>query len=124
VRPLVVVAVDEKTESAIAVREIRKYRAREKFLPQRLPESLYFSQRLRMLRPALDVPDAISPKLLLECRLATPHRVLPPLVRQDLLRRSVLRDRTRQRFQHQFPALVMRQRPPHDEARMVVHEGA
>jgi hypothetical protein len=118
-----VVAVDEETQSTVAVREIRKHRAREKFLPQRFPESLYLPQRLRMLRPALDVPDAVAPKLLLECRLPAPHRVLPPLVRQDLLRRSVLRHRARQRLHHQFPALVMRQRPAHDETRMVIHEG-
>jgi hypothetical protein len=77
-----------------------------------------------MLRPTLDVPYPLPPQFLLELRLSSPHRVLSPLVRQDLLRHPVLRDRTRQRLQHQLRLLVMQQRPPDDESRVVVHEGA
>ncbi len=77
-----------------------------------------------MLRPALHMPDALTPELLLEVRLPPPGRVLPALVRQHLLRRAVRRHPTRQRLQHQLAPLMVRQRMADHIARVVVHESA
>jgi hypothetical protein len=123
VRTLEVVRVHEESEASFAVREVGKHRPTQEFLPQCLPESLHLAQRLRMLRPALDVPNALPTKLLLEVRLPTPRRVLAPLVRQDLLRCPVRRDAAGQCLHHQHRPLMVRERPRHDEARVVIHEG-
>jgi hypothetical protein len=123
VRALEVVRVDVQPESTLAVGVVAEDRAREKLLPQRLPEALHLAQRLRVLRPALDVTDALTPQLLLEVRLAAPRRVLPPLVGQDLARRPPRRDGSLQRLHHQARSLVVRHRPAHQKARVVVHEG-
>ena len=60
-RPLEVVAVDEKREPLLAVSKIRENRLRQKLFPQRLPKPLRLAHRLRMLRPALDVPNPLPP---------------------------------------------------------------
>jgi len=91
VRPLEVVGVHEEADATLAVREVREDRARQELVPQSLPEALDLPQGLRVLGPALHVPDPFSPQLLLEFRLAAPGRVLPTLVGQDLLRRPVRR---------------------------------
>jgi len=122
VRPLEVVAVDEEPQPLLAIREIRKDRLRQKLVPQRLPKPLRLAHRLRMLRPTLDVPDALPPQLPLEFRLPAPRRVLPTLVRQDLLGRPVRRYPARHRLHHQVPPLMVRQDMRHHEARVVVHE--
>src|SRR5205814_5929976 len=101
-----VVGLDEEADPPLAVLEVREDRPREKLLPQRLPEALDLAQRLRMVRPALDVPDALAAQLFLEIRVTAPGHVLAPLVRQHLPRSAVLRDPTSQRFQHQRRALV------------------
>jgi len=123
VRPLEVVRVHEEPQPPLAVGVVGKHRAAQKLLPERLPEALHLAQRLRVLRTALDVTDPLTPQLLLEVRLAAPRRVLTSLVREDLLRRAVGGDAERERLHHQRRPLVVRQRPRHDEARVVVHEG-
>jgi hypothetical protein len=123
VRPLEVVRVDVQTKPTLAVGVVAEDRTTQKLLPQRLPETLHLAQRLRVLRPALDVRDALTTKLLLEVRLAAPRRVLAPLVGEDLARRAPRRDRALQCLHHQRRALVVRHRPAHHEARVVVHEG-
>ncbi len=45
-----------------------------------------------MVRPALDVPDAVAAKFLLEPRLTAPGGVLTPLVGQNLARRAIVGD--------------------------------
>jgi hypothetical protein len=122
VRPLEVVALDEKPEAPLTVGEVREDRAAQKLLPQGLPEALDLAERLGVLRPTFDVPDAVLPQPLLEERLAAPGCVLPTLVGQHLLRRPVGSDAALQRFEHQRPLLVVRQHEAHQEARMVVHE--
>jgi hypothetical protein len=121
-RPAKVVRLHEEAHPPLAVFEIRKYGPRQKLLPQRLPETLDLAERLRMMRPALDVVDSLSPQLLLEFSLPAPRRVLPPLVRQHLPRRAVIRYRPRQRFHHQRRFLVMRHHQRDQVARVVVHE--
>jgi hypothetical protein len=61
VRALKVVGVHEESETTLAVGVVSKHRPAEKLLPERLPESLHLAQRLRVLRPALDVSDALAP---------------------------------------------------------------
>ena len=123
VRTPEVVGLDEEGDAALAIVEVREDRPREKLLPQGLPEALDLAQGLRVVRPALDVPDALTAQLLLEVGVATPRHVLTPLVREDLPWRAVLRDPSRQRFQHQGRPLVVRQHQRHKVARVVVHEG-
>jgi hypothetical protein len=124
VRATEVVGLDVQIHPPLAVPKVRKYRPRQELLPQRLPETLDLALRLRMVRTALDVTDALAPQLLLEFRLATPRGVLPALVRQDLTRRSVVRDAARERFQHQARALVMRQHQGHDVPGVVVQKSS
>ncbi len=117
-----VVGVDEEAEPLRAIGVVREDGAGEKLVPQRLPEALHLADGLRVLRPALDVPDAIASQLALEVRLAPPRRVLPALVGEDLLRSAVGGEAPGERLHHQLRALVVRQRVRDDEARVVVHE--
>lgn len=121
-RPLEVVALDEERDALVAVGEVGKHRPRQKLVPERLPESLDFAHRLRMLRPALHVPNAVEPQLLLEVRFAAPRRVLPALVGQHLLRLAVRRDAALEGLHHELRLLMVREVMRHDEARVVVHE--
>jgi hypothetical protein len=123
VRPLEVVTLDEESQPPLAIRKVREDRAAEKLVPQRLPEALDLSECLGMLRPALDVPDPILPQPLLEEGLASPRRVLSPLVGQDLLRHTEACDSSLERLEDQRPLLMVRQDEAHEEARVVVHEG-
>ncbi len=118
-----VVGLDVETHTPLAVLEIREDRPRQELLPERLPEALDLPQRLRVVRPALDVTDALTLQLVLEVSGPPPSRVLPALVGEDLARRPVLRDRPRQGLQHQGAALVVRDDQGHEVARTVVHEG-
>jgi hypothetical protein len=123
VRTPEVVGLHEERDPPLAILEVGKDRAREKFLPQRLPEALDLAQRLRMVRPALDVTDALTTQLLLEVGVPAPGHVLTSLIRQHLPRRAVLGDAARQRLQDQRRPLVMRHHQGHQVARVVVHEG-
>jgi hypothetical protein len=122
VRALEVVVLDEETNAPLAIVEVRKDRPGEKLLPHRLPETLDLPAGLRMMRPALHVPDAIAAQLLLEVRRAAPGRVLPPLVGEDLPRRTVVGNPTRQRLHHQRALLVMRHRQTHQIPRVIVQK--
>jgi hypothetical protein len=120
---LEIVGIDEQAQPPRAVGEVGKHRAREKLLPQRLPEPLHLAQRLRVLRPALDVADTLAPQLLFELRRASPRGVLPAVVRQHLLGRAVFGDTVQQRLHHQTRLLVVPERVRDDEPRVVIHEG-
>jgi len=122
VRPLEVVAVDEEPEPLLTVCVVREDGLAQPLVPQRLPEALHLAERLRMLRAALHVTDAVATKLLLEVRLAPPRCVLPALVRQHLLGCTEGSERASERFHHERGPLVVRERPADDEARVVVHE--
>jgi hypothetical protein len=121
-RALEVVVLDIKRDAPLTVRKVREHGARQQLLPQRLPEALDLAAGLWMMRPALDVPDAVALEFGFELGVAAPARVLPALIGQDLARRAVLGDTTRQRLQHQGAALVMRQRQTHQISRVIVQE--
>jgi len=118
-----IVRLHEELEPPLAVGEVGEHRAREKFLPQRLPEALHLAERLRMLRTALDVADPFTTQLALEVRLAAPRRVLTALVGENFARVAVRRDAAPESLHHELGALVVRERVRDDEARVVVHEG-
>jgi hypothetical protein len=122
VRPLEVVVLHEERDSAESVCEVGKHGLAQKLLPQRLPEALDLPERLGVLRSTLAVRDAIPPQQLLELRLAAPRRVLPPLVGEHLARMAVLGDAALERLDDKARLVVMRHRPRHDVARVVVHE--
>ena len=121
-RPLEVVVLDKKPHPPLAVLEVREHRAREQLLPQRLPEPLDLPAGLRMMRPALHMLDAMTLQLRLELRTATPGGVLAALVGQDLPRRTVVGNATRQRLQHQYAPLVVCHRKTHQIPRVIVQE--
>jgi hypothetical protein len=108
VGPLEVVGIHEQPDSAGQIREVGKHRARQQLLPQRSPESFDLPQRLRVLRPTLDVDDPFTPELLLELRRAAPSGVLPTVIGEDLSRRAKGRDALVQRLHDQRGLLVMR----------------
>lgn len=122
VRTLKVVRVDEELQPPLAVLEVGEHGPGEELVPERLPEPLHLPARHRVVRAALDVPDALPPQLQLELCLAAPCGVLPPLVRQDFPGRSVVGDAPRERLQHQRRLLVVRQRVRHDEPRVVIEK--
>lgn len=121
-RALEVVVLDEERDAPLAVLEVREHGARQQLLPQRLPEALDLAAGLRMMRPALDVPDAVALELGLELGGSAPAGVLAALVGQDLARHAVLGNAPRQRLQHQRAALVVRKRETHQVTRVVVQE--
>ena len=82
---LEVVPVHVQGQPPLAVGEAAKNGAAQKLLPQRLPEALHLPQGLGVLRPALDMPDPLPPKLALKVRLASPGRILAALVSEHLL---------------------------------------
>lgn len=110
---LEVVVLDEQVHPPLAVLEVGEHRPREQLLPQRLPEPLDLPAGLRMMRAALHMLDAMTLQLRLELGRAAPGGVLPTLIGQDLPRRSVLGDTTRERFEHQHASLVVRDRKTH-----------
>ena len=120
--PLEVVRLDEERHPPLAVGEVGEHRAREKLVPQRLPEALRLPQRHRMLRAALDVTDAVLLEQRLEGRLPAPRRVLPPVVSEHLAWRAVRGDSSLERFDDQRCLVVVREDVRHDEARVVVEE--
>ena len=124
VRAVKVVAIDEEAQPTLAVREIDEDGAREKLVPQRLPEALHFPQRLRMLRAALDVSDSLPLELGFELRLPPPGGVLATVVRQCLARHSEGCQPTLEGFHHQLRLLPVGDCVPDDKAAAVVHEDA
>ena len=122
-RALEIVVLDEELEPPQAVREIREDRLAKKFLPERFPEAFDLSKRLGMLRSALAVRDAATPKQLLKLRRSAPRRVLPPLVGQHFAWLAVLRDAALERIDHQARLLMMRHRPRHQVVGLIRSRG-
>lgn len=121
-RTLEVVRLNVQREPPLAVGEVLEHRPRQELVPQRLPETLHLPQRHGVLWAALDVLDAVLPQRLLERRLAAPRRVLPAVVREDLLGGPVVRDAALERLHHQLALLVMRDDVRDQVPRVIVHE--
>jgi hypothetical protein len=69
-----------------------------------------------VLRPALDVADAVLFEQLLEGRLAPPRRVLATVVRQHLLRHAVRGHRPLEGLDSDAALLVVREDVRDEEA--------
>src|SRR5579871_2082403 len=123
VRTFEVVAVNEELRPLQAVVEVVEDGSAEVLVPERLPEALHLPHRLRVVRSALHVVDAVAAQFLLEVRLATPRRVLPALVRQYFARRAVSSNAAVERLEDERRLLVVRHRVRHHEARVVVEKG-
>ena len=122
VSALEVVVLDEELDPPKTVREVGKHRLAEKLVPQRLPEAFDLAERLRVLRPALGVPDPAALQELLKLRLSAPRDVLPALVGQHLLGFAVLGDAALECLDDQTRLVVVSHRPRHQVPRVVVHE--
>lgn len=126
VEPLVwtleVVVVDVDRETLLTIDEVAEDRPTQKLVPQRLPKPLHFAERLWVLGTTPNVIDTLALQRFLECGLASPGCVLPPVVRQNLSRRPKSSDPTLECLHDELASLVVRHRVAHDEARVVVHE--
>jgi hypothetical protein len=89
-RALVVVISDPKFDPFTRLLKTVELRARQKLLPDTLPEALDLTQGHGMMRPALDMNDAILAQLRFETRGAAPAGVLRPIIGEHLLRRLIL----------------------------------
>lgn len=112
----------EQPHAVLTVLEVRKHGAREELLPHRLPEPLDLPARLRMMGSALDVRDPVTMQLRLELRGAAPRGVLPTLIGENLARRSVVGNPSRQRLEHQRTTLMMGNRQADQITRVIVQE--
>lgn len=124
VRPLEIVPIDIELQSPGEILEVVEDGPREKLVPKRLPEALDLPQRLRMLRPRLQMLDTLPAQLVIEFSLAPPGGVLPPIIGEDFLRRPEAGDACLERLPHQLRLLVPLQRPAGNEARAVVEKRA
>jgi hypothetical protein len=75
-----------------------------------------------MMGSALHVRDAVPLQLRFELGAASPGGVLPALIGQDLPRRSVVSNPTRESLQHQHASLVMGHRKAHKISRVIIKE--
>jgi hypothetical protein len=122
VRALEVVVLNKQPRAALAVVEVGEDGPGEELLPHRLPEALDLAAGLGMVRPALDVADALAAKLFLKSCLASPGGVLAPLVGQDLARCAIVGDAAGKRLEHQRAPLVVRHHQAHEVARVIIQE--
>jgi hypothetical protein len=99
-RTLEVVVLYPQLCAVLHVLEPFKERPVEKLLLDRLPKPLDLSLCLRVVRLRPDVFDLHPVHLLLKLRLTAPARVLPPVIRQHLRRRFVLRCRPPEHLKH------------------------
>ena len=108
--------VDTATRFVIAA----ELRTIQKLCPDRLPEPLDLTQRLRMVWLAAEVVNAVLLELLLEPRCASPVGELPAVIGEHFLWHTVFRRRSPVDLQHIFGSLTGVQFQPRDEARVVV----
>jgi hypothetical protein len=109
VRTLVVVIFHPLPYPLLRVLEASELRPAQKLQEYRLPEPLDFPQCHRMVRLRFDVVDVVLLHLRLKSARAPPRGVLPPVVRQHLLRRVVLRCSPPVHLQHILRCLAAEQ---------------
>jgi hypothetical protein len=121
-RALKVVVMNEEADPLLAIGKVIEHCSRQEFVPQRFPETLDLPERHRMLRPALDMLDAVLLQRRFEFSFAAPRCVLSTVVRQQLFWRTVLGDPSLERFHNEAALLMVRHHVGHHEPRMIVHE--
>lgn len=120
--PLVVVEFHPPCDPLPCRLERVELRPTQELLPDRLPEAFDFPKRLGMMWLASEVMHAVLLQLLLEPRLPTPVRVLPPIVRQHLLRHPVFARPAPVDLQHVLRRLAPVEPQRDDIPRIVVYE--
>ena len=121
-RPLLVVVLHPPLDPLPCRLERVELRTAKELLPDRLPESLDFPKRLGMVRGTAEVVYPVTLQHLLEPRLPSPVRVLPPVVRQHLLGHPVLAGRPLVHLQNVLRRLRTVQSQSHDVPGMIVDE--
>lgn len=84
-RPAVVVVLHPHRYAFAGIVETLELRTRQVFVEYRLPETLDFSKRLRVVRLAPEVLHFVFLKLHFKACLTTPVRILPTIVGQHFL---------------------------------------
>jgi hypothetical protein len=92
VRTTVVVVPDPQSQTLTRFVETAELRPVQKLTKHRLPETLDFAQRHRMVRCRLDMLDPVLLQFLLKLRRPAPVRVLPAVVGKHLLGYTVFAD--------------------------------
>lgn len=123
VGPLMVVMFDPEFDPLARRLEAVELGADQEVLPDGGPEPFDLAQRHRVLRPGLEMGHMILFKLRFKAAGAAPTGVLPAVIRQHLLGRLILADRHPVDFDHRVRRGTAEQVGPHDEPRVIVHEG-
>lgn len=119
---LVVVVFNPETNARACVLETGELGARQKLLPERLPEALDLAQRHGMLRTTLEMRHAVLLQLRFEARGAPPGSVLPAVIGEHLLGRLILGDRLAIHFDHRLGRRAAKQIRTDNEARVIIQE--
>jgi hypothetical protein len=106
VRPLVVVILYPQPRALHRLLKAPKLRPLQELPQQRLPEPLDLAQGHRVMGTGPDMFDPLFLQLLLEPGLPPPVGVLPPIVRQQLLRDPVVGHRPPVGLKHMLGGLA------------------
>jgi hypothetical protein len=98
VGPKVIIVVDEMLEPLTRLLQIQRAHPLPKFIPNRLPQPLAFAHRLRMVASRHHVPYSLLGQKALEFGLASPGKILPPLIGEYFLRASKTLDTAHEGF--------------------------
>jgi hypothetical protein len=123
VGPLVVVVADPEADAFPGRIETLKLGAAEELLPDRFPEALDLAQGHGMVGPGLEVVGAILPHLGLEAGGAAPVDELPAIVGEHLFGGLVFAGGDPKDLQDVLGGVAAEELRPHEEARVIVHEG-
>ena len=122
VRPLVVVVLHPVRGPVHGLLQGVEAGTLQELIPDRLPEPLDLPLRHGVVRPAEDMFHMIAGQCPLKMGLPLPGGVLPPLVREHLLGRAVLRRRPTVDLQDVFRGLATVDPEARDEPGVVVDE--
>ena len=123
VGPLVVVVFDPEFDALPGRLKTVKLGPDEELLPNGGPEAFHLAERHRMLRPRFEVRDPVLLQFGLEPAGAPPRGILPAIIRQHLLGWLELASRHAIHFDHRLRRGTAEQVRPHDEPRVIIHEG-
>jgi hypothetical protein len=121
-RPLVIVIADPEANALPSRIEALELSAGEKLLPEGFPEALDFAEGHGMVRPALEVVNAVLFHLGLEAGDPAPVDILPAVVGEHLPGRLKLARRDAENFQHVLGRVAAEHIGSDQEAGVVVHE--
>lgn len=123
VGPLVVVVFDPEFDALAGDVEALELGADEEVLPDRRPEALDLAQRHGVLRPGLEVRDAILLEFGAEATGAAPGSVLAAIVREHLLGRLEIAGGDPIDLDDSLGRGTAEQVRADDEAGVIIHEG-